>query len=91
MGWCAAPMGVGPRAYGGWFGWGRGRGGRGLWRGWGFRSGFGLGGFGPGWSRAVPGPWSREEQLQWLKDYTANLEKALEEARKQMAELEKEP
>lgn len=35
-------------------------------------------------------PWTREEQLRWLQDYTAHLEQALESARKQMAELEKE-
>ncbi|MEJ5349547.1 MAG: DUF5320 domain-containing protein [Desulfosoma sp.] len=89
LGWCAAPRGVGRRTYGGCFGLGRGWWGRGPGRGWGWRRGFWPGDYGPGGGWAVPRSWSREEQLQWLKNYTANLENALEEARRQIEELEK--
>jgi len=69
---------------------GRGWRGRGIRRGWAQWGGFGGAGFGPGWGWRAAGPLSREEELQWLKGYVANLEQALEQARRQIAEMERE-
>uniref|UniRef100_A0A832A2J0 DUF5320 domain-containing protein n=1 Tax=Desulfacinum infernum TaxID=35837 RepID=A0A832A2J0_9BACT len=84
MGWCAAPSGAAPWAHPAGFGFGRG--GRGIRCAWGPWAGFG-----PAWGRRAWGPPSREEELGWLKAYAANLEQALEQARRRMAALEQEP
>lgn len=87
-GWCAVPRGAGTVPAG--FGFGRGWRGRGFRCGWVPWGGFGRVGFGPGGARRAAGPLSREEELRWLKGYTADLEQALEQARKSMAALEQE-
>lgn len=90
LGWCSAPIAEGARPYFGGFGLGWGWRGRGICRGWGPRGGVPGFGFGPRWGWRALGPMSREEELQWLRGYTANLGQALEQARKRMAELEGE-
>lgn len=90
MGWCAPASGAMGRAVESGFGLGRGRWGCGVGRGWGLRAAWGRGAFGWGWMPPMVRPWTREEQLRWLQGYKAHLEEALESARKQMAELEKE-
>ncbi|MEJ5366053.1 MAG: DUF5320 domain-containing protein [Desulfosoma sp.] len=81
MGWCAVPSGAGPWAYTAGFGFGR--------RGRGIRCARGpRAGFGPGWGWRMAVPPSPEEGLGWLKAYAANLEQALEQARRRMTALE---
>lgn len=95
LGWCRG-SGQG-RALGGGFGpppalgygcdCGRGRG----WRHCYYATGL------PGWARGGRGwfggigysSWVRQDELNYLKDYTQGLEKALNETRMRMAELEK--
>lgn len=82
-GWCAAPPGGGFWAYPAGFGrGGRGRGLRCAWGPW--------AGFGPARGWRMWGPASHEEELGWLKAYAANLEQALEQARRRMSALEQE-
>ncbi|MBC7359831.1 MAG: DUF5320 domain-containing protein [Desulfacinum sp.] len=90
LGWCATPRGrvapLAPMGYGGW-GWrGRGRGAR-CW--WGPPRAFGWGGFGPGWGRMGWQPPSPEEEVGYLKGYAANLERALEEIRREISAMER--
>lgn len=64
---------------------GRGRGfGRGFARG----GGFGRGGGRGWWGIGGPGPYSREHELQELKDHTRYLTEALDEANRRIEEIE---
>ncbi len=88
LGWCAAPRGAAaPAPYGGGWGWWRGRG-RGARCWWGPPRGFGWGGFGFGWRRFGWQAANPEDEVQWLKGYAANLERALEEVRSEISSLE---
>lgn len=84
LGLCGTPRGAAPPAqvwgYGAW-GWrGRGRGAR-CW--WGVPRGFG-----PGWGRPGWQPLSPQEEVEYLQGYAANLERALEEIRREISAIQ---